>query len=76
LHQQVRDFDDLLLPDHEDFPDTGLKAPSLIRLGFLAVLPSNRLLGTIGALSSERHLRLLQRLSTYLRREPSQPAAV
>ena len=48
---------------------TGLKAPSLVRLGFLAVLPEGRLLGTIGFLSSERHRRLLKRLRTYLIQE-------
>jgi len=39
-----------------------LKAPSLIRLGFLAVLPESRLLGAIGTLAPERHRRLLDRL--------------
>ena len=49
-----------------DFPASGLKAASLIRLGFRAVLPEDRLLGAIGALAPERHQRLLGRLSAYL----------
>jgi len=66
LHQEVPGFDDRVLPDHEDYAGTGLKAPSLIRLGFLAVLPEGRLLGTIGSVSPARHRWLLRRLSSYL----------
>ena len=69
LHQEIAGFDDRILPDHDDYANTGLKAPSLVRLGFLAVLPEGRLLGTIGFLSPERHRRLLERLSTYLIQE-------
>jgi len=69
LHQEIAGFDDRILPDHDDYANTGLKAPSLVRLGFLAVLPEGRLLGTIGFLSSERHRRLLKRLRTYLIQE-------
>jgi mRNA interferase MazF len=42
------------------------QAPSLIRLGFIAVLPESRLLGLLGAISPDRHRRLLQRLSAFL----------
>jgi mRNA interferase MazF len=54
---------------HPDFAHSGLKAASLIRLGFLAVLPSNQFLGIIGSISRERHMRLLQRLSAFLANE-------
>jgi mRNA interferase MazF len=66
LHQEVPGFDEPILADAADFGTSGLKAPSLIRLGFLAVLPEDRLLGAIGTLARERHRRLLQRLSAYL----------
>jgi mRNA interferase MazF len=66
LHQEVPGFDEPILADAADFGASGLKAPSLIRLGFLAVLPEDRLLGAIGTLARERHRRLLQRLSAYL----------
>jgi len=46
-----------------------LKAPAPIRLAFLAVLPEDRLLGSIGSLAPERHRRLLQHLSGYLVQE-------
>ena len=66
LHQQVPGFDEIIQSSDSDFVRTGLKAPSLIRLGFLAVMPSDRLLGVLGSISSERHRRLLQRLGAFL----------
>ena len=68
LRQAIPGFDDTIGPEDADFGGSGLKAPSLIRLGYLAVLPEARLLGAIGALSPERHRRLLKRLSAYLDR--------
>lgn len=65
LHQAVPGFDDLVLQEHSDYPTSGLKVPSLIRLGFLAVLPSGRFVGVIGSISTERHLRLLNRLACF-----------
>src|SRR2546428_7550097 len=63
LHQRVRDFDEIISPADADFPTSGLKSESLIRLGFLAVLPRSRIAGSIGSISSERHKRLLKTLS-------------
>lgn len=66
LHQEVVGFDEPIDPSHADFSTSGLKAPSLIRLGFLAVLPTSSFIGVIGAISSERHRRLLTRLCQHL----------
>ena len=66
LHQNVEGFDEIISPADEDFKSSGLLSTSLIRLGFLAVLPCSRILGSIGVLSSERHKRLLRTLSEYL----------
>lgn len=66
LHHLVVDFDDVIEPLHSDFGGSGLKATSLIRLSFLAVLPSDALLGVLGSISPERHWRLLQRLASFL----------
>jgi mRNA interferase MazF len=71
LHQAVIGFDDIIQPPHPDFRQSGLKAASVIRLGFLAVLPPDHFLGVLGSISHERHARLLQRLSTFLTAEPS-----
>ena len=45
LHHEVVGFDDVIEPPQADFAGSGLKTPSLIRLGFHAVLPSKALLG-------------------------------
>ena len=67
VDQEVAGFDDPIRPGDADFAASGLKAPSLIRLGFLAVLPASSLLGTIGSIDNVRHVRLLERLSNHLR---------
>jgi mRNA interferase MazF len=67
IRQAVPGFDETIEPTHADFSASGLKAASLIRLGFLAVLPQSHFAGAIGAVSKERHQRLLTRLSDHLR---------
>lgn len=62
----VTGFDDVIRPGDPDFVDSGLIAESVIRLGFLAVLPRRRIAGSIGSISSSRHERLLRRLSRHL----------
>ncbi|MCP5004976.1 MAG: type II toxin-antitoxin system PemK/MazF family toxin, partial [Planctomycetes bacterium] len=69
LNHYIKDFDEIISPDHEDYKSSGLLSKSLIRLGFLAVLPRKRILGTIGRISNERHKRLLNFLSNYLTSE-------
>jgi mRNA interferase MazF len=71
-HQLVPDSDELITSQDNDFTTSGLVSDSLIRLGFLAVLPRRNILGSIGSLSPERHKRLLQRLSAYLVKSPDQ----
>lgn len=66
MHQQVRGFDDTILTSDADFPSSGLKSESLIRLSFLAVLPRRDIVGSIGSISPERHRTLLKTLSDYL----------
>lgn len=68
-HQEVAGFDDVIDPSHPDFRRSGLKAASVIRLGFLAVLPSQSFLGVLGSISRERHAKLLHRLSAFLATE-------
>jgi mRNA interferase MazF len=66
LRHAAKDFDEVISPNDIDFMASGLKTESLIRLGFLVVIPRSKIVGSIGAISSERHKRLLQRLSDYL----------
>jgi mRNA interferase MazF len=73
LHQLAPDFDEQISRSDADFAESGLLADSIIRLGFLAVLPHQRILGSIRAVSPERHRRLLHRLSAYLITCPKNP---
>ena len=66
LRQQVKDFDEIISETDEDFAASGLDSDSLIRLGFLLVLPRQQIIGSIGEISAERHQRLLKNLSDYL----------
>lgn len=66
MHHAVEGFDDAVHADDNDYVTSGLKASSLIRLGFLAVLPETQLLGAIGTLAAQRHRRLLDRLCQHL----------
>lgn len=70
LHQAVPDFDEIIRSTDSDFAKSGLKAPSLIRLSFLVAIPRDRFRGRIGAISAERHGRLLSRISNYLKPKP------
>ncbi len=66
LHHYVQGFDEIVTATDADFASSGLVAVSLIRLGFLAVLPRRNIAGSIGSITPERHRRLLQALSQYL----------
>lgn len=66
LHQQVPDFDEIVSSEDDDYTQSGLVADSLIRLGFLAVIPQRRLIGSIGSISTDRYRRLLERLADHL----------
>jgi len=66
LRHAAKDFDELISPSEPDFVSSGLIEESLIRLGFIVVVPRARIAGSIGSISSERHRRLLQRLGDYL----------
>jgi mRNA interferase MazF len=66
LKQYVRDFDEIILGDDDDFKSSDLIKVFVIRLGFLTVIPSGQIIGSIGSISIIRHRRLLENLSQYL----------
>lgn len=66
LRQAAKDFDEVISANDTDFVTSGLRAESLIRLGFLVVIPRSKIVGSIGSISSKRHKYLLQKLSDYL----------
>lgn len=66
LDKQVKGFDEVISSTDDDFKDSGLRTTSLVRLGFLAVLPSAQIMGAIGSIASARHKKLLKTLGDYL----------
>lgn len=67
LHQLIKDFDELIDEKSNNFIQTGgLRQSSIIRLGFLAVIPNNKTPGSIGRIDSTLHRNLLERLAKYL----------
>ncbi len=66
LRHIVANFDETIAPGDVDFGASGIKGGTLIRLGFLAVLPESSLLGRIGTISTERQNRLLANLCRHL----------
>ncbi|MCT7955246.1 hypothetical protein [Laspinema palackyanum] len=66
IQQEVPNFDEIISPSDPDFSGTGLRTNSLIRLGFLALVPRRKIIGSIGSISLDQHHRLLPTLSDYL----------
>lgn len=66
LDQNVPDFDEVIIPNDVDFKDSGLKLSSLIRIGRLAVVDGDILIGKLGQIDAQRLLRIKQKLSTWI----------
>jgi len=68
LHHECPGFDEVVATGDDDYPESGLKVPSLIRLGMVATLPDSAILGTIGKISAARLERLKSRLARHITR--------
>jgi mRNA interferase MazF len=62
----VDDWDLKLDPTLAEFRKTGLKAPSIVRLGFVATIPSARIRGVIGTLPPPSLDVVVLRLSDFI----------
>ena len=62
----VEGFDEIVQPSDVDFARSGLKLSSLIRVGRLAVVGGDVLLGAIGEIDAERLRRIKARLAEWL----------
>ena len=65
-HQYIADFDEMVEEKDSDFGESGLKVSSVIRVGRLAVVSGEILIGAIGQISSERISRVKKRLADWL----------
>ena len=66
LSQEVREFDEVISEKDGDYILSGLKQASLIRIGRLAVVDQNILLGAIGEIDAARLKRIKKRISDWL----------
>lgn len=66
MHQAIIDFDESIDQNSLDFIPSGLKIPSLIRVGRLAVVASEILVGTLGEISHERLCRIQNSLTSWI----------
>ncbi|HEX5807237.1 MAG TPA: type II toxin-antitoxin system PemK/MazF family toxin [Anaerolineales bacterium] len=64
--QVISGFDEIVQEGDHDFGESGLKVTSVIRVGRLAVVSGDILLGAIGKISSERLLRVKKHLADWL----------
>ncbi len=62
----IEGFDEIVQLDDHDFTQSGLKVASVIRIGRLAVVNGETLLGAIGEIDSERLHRIKTRLANWL----------
>ncbi|MBI4755349.1 MAG: type II toxin-antitoxin system PemK/MazF family toxin [Betaproteobacteria bacterium] len=66
VHQAEAGLDEVIAPGDSDFPLSGLKVPSVLRLSRLAVLDGAVLAGSIGTISDDRLGRVRQRLARWI----------
>ena len=66
LDQEVPEFDEVITPDDFDFKESGLKVASLIRIGRIAVVDGDILLGKLGQIHAQRLLRIRHKLSRWI----------
>ena len=66
LRHEIAGWDERIEEKDNDFECSGLKAPSLIRVGKLATVQGGALEGVLGKVSAERLLVILQRIADCL----------
>ena len=76
LGRCIHGFDEIVQATDVDFRGSGLKQESLIRTGYWLTLPRSAIIGSIGAISMERHKRLLERLGDFLPKLFSPPKSI
>jgi mRNA interferase MazF len=66
LRHALPEFDEIVREDDPDFAGSGLKIASVIRIGRVAVVQGEILLGAIGQIAPERLQRIKSRLAEWL----------
>lgn len=66
IDQEIPGFDEIIAINDPDFNNSGLKSPSLVRIGRLAVVNADILIGKIGGIDDKRLARIRGNLSQWL----------
>ncbi len=66
IDNRVEGFDEIVQPGDMDFADSGLKVASVIRIGRVAMVSGEILLGAIGEIDGERLRRIRGHLAAWL----------
>jgi mRNA interferase MazF len=67
VKQFIPELDELISPQESDFHLSGLSTISVIRASRLAVVAAEIFVGQLGEIAPERHRRIRERLSDWLR---------
>ncbi|GAB1447181.1 hypothetical protein MASR2M44_01720 [Bacteroidota bacterium] len=66
IHQEVNGLDELISQNDIDFIESGLIQQSLIRVGYLAIIPHKISAGTIGKIASKRLQKIKNQLAEFI----------
>ena len=66
IQQRVADFDEVIDMRDADYAESGLKAPSVLRIGRLAVVDSEIIVGAVGQVAPGRLAGIRRRLADWL----------
>ncbi len=66
IHQEVNGLDEIINFDDNDFNQSGLIQQSLIRVGYLAILPNKIIAGIIGKISLTRLQKIKKQLADFI----------
>ena len=65
--QHISNFDEVISERDQDFEQSGLKTPSVVRIGRLAVVNGSIILGSIGNITDERLTLIKSRLANWIK---------
>ncbi|MBF0103360.1 MAG: type II toxin-antitoxin system PemK/MazF family toxin [Desulfobacterales bacterium] len=66
VEKEILEFDEIITKNDPDFMGSGLKVPSLIRIGKLAVVSEHIFIGKIGQVDNLRLSRVKRKLSQWI----------
>ena len=72
VRHYVPEFDEIVREEDSDFATSGLRVASVIRVGRLAVVEAEILLGAAGEIATDRLQRIKTRLCQWLEKAPNE----